>query len=622
MASKRARITARLISADRQRSLVLGLVASVGYAGAFPPFGLWPLVILPVWATIRAADPVSRADRASPPRPSGLWFAIGTIPAFAWLTRWAAESALAGYPLLVLYLAGFAGLAVWAMGRIRRRLPMIPTVVAVPVVWVGIEAFRGLLAFDGFPWFLAEHPLIDAIVFPVCLAGPAGIAGVWLVGILLASLALAVNGLLAARKPWLPLVSLLAVGLLWMVVAFLGSPPITYAQIDRPRVAIIQTNVPQSTKTGWTFDDRWADWQTLRGMLLAAGESDEQGVRPDFIVLPETMFPGMVLQEDAAATERANDVAWIFEPVPVEEGGTGQPRRIRAETVRDQFLRTSQQIGDIPIFVGATRYEGFRIDREGDLMNYRHDARYNSAFVVRDGRVLETTYDKQHLTPFGEVMPYISEWDWLERLMLGLGAGGMTFDLDAGKKQTVFDITAESMTVDSARSIEPETIRLVAPICYEATVGAACRGLVFDGGNRRADAMLNLTNDGWFYDKAGGHELHLMMARWRCLELGTPMVRAANTGISAVIGIGGEVIASLDPSEAGILIAAVPAHAGGTPYTRIGDALGWICLAGAIFGLAASYLPMQTDRKPARDPARKPSQRPDPCASAEDTQEG
>ena len=119
----------RLLPTDWKRSLGLGLVASVGYAGSFPPLGLWPLVILPVWATIRVAEPVREQksnEGSSPPRPSGFWFAIGTIPAFAWLTRWAAESALAGYPLLVLYLAGCAGLAVWVMGRVRRRLPMIP----------------------------------------------------------------------------------------------------------------------------------------------------------------------------------------------------------------------------------------------------------------------------------------------------------------------------------------------------------------------------------------------------------------------------------------------------------------------------------------------------------------
>jgi apolipoprotein N-acyltransferase len=593
---RRARFVRRLLPDDWKRSLGLGLVASVGYAGSFPPLGLWPLVILPVWATIRAADPASKDD-STRPRPSPLWFAIGTIPAFAWLTRWAAESALAGYPLLVLYLAGFAGLAVWAMSRIRRRLPMIPAVVAVPVVWVGVEAFRGLLAFDGFPWFLAEHPLIDAGGGSPLLAWPAMFGGVWLVAILLAVVAVIIDKALRARRMLGPTIGCL-VSL--AIIAAIGFVLSTAIGKMRPTsvVAIIQTNVPQSTKTGWTFDDRWADWQTLREMLLAAGEPDEDGVRPDFIVLPETMFPGMVLQDDAAAIERANDVAWIFEPVPVEEGGTGQPGAIRAETVRDQFLRASRQIGDIPIFVGATRFEGFRIDRAGNLMNYEHDARFNSVFVVRDGEVSETTYDKQHLTPFGEVMPYISEWDWLERLMLGLGAGGMTFDLDGGKQQTVFEVSAESMTVGAARPVEPETIRVVAPICYEATVGAVCRDLVFggdgDSDGRRADAMLNLTNDGWFYDKAGGHELHLMMARWRCLELGTPMVRAANTGISAVIGTNGEVIASLDPNEAGILIAAVPGVVNGNSYARIGDALGWFCLAGAIFGLAASYLPMQS----------------------------
>ena len=605
---RRGRILRRCFSGDWKRSLGLGLVASVGYAGSFPPIGLWPLVVLPVWATIRVTDPAHRSSESTPSRPSGLWFAVGTIPAFAWLTRWAAQSTLAGYPLLVLYLALFAGLAVWAMGRIRRRLPRVPALVAVPFVWVGVQAFRGLLAFDGFPWFLAEHPLIDANIGPISLAGPAAIAGIWLVGLLLASLTLAVDRLLVSRKQLFPLVGTVVLAVLWLIVAFTGSPPITYAQIDRPSVAVLQTNVPQSTKTGWSFDDRWADWKDLREMLLAAGQPDEQGRQPDFIVLPETMFPGMVLQDDAAAKERDNEVAWIFDPVPVEQGGTGERTAIRAEIVRDQFLEVSRRLGNIPIFVGATRYKGFRIDRDGDLMNYEHDARFNSVFVVRNGDVLETAYDKQHLTPFGEVMPYISEWGWLERMMLGLGAGGMTFDLDAGTRPTTFEVSAESRLVNAARPVESETLRLVAPICYEATVGAVCRDLVFGAGiERRADAMLNLTNDGWFYNTAGGHELHLMMARWRSLELSTPMVRAANTGISALIGNNGEVIASLEPNEAGILIAAVPLHGDPTPYARVGDAVGWFCLAGAIFGLAASYLPMQTGRRPEKPRSKAPA---------------
>lgn len=607
-------ITDRCFPADWKRSLGLGLVASVGYAGSFPPLGLWPLVILPVWATIRAADPESKAGEPAPPRPSPLWFALGTVPAFAWLTRWAFHSTLAGYPLLVLYLTGFAGLAVWAMSRVRRGLPRIPAFVAVPVAWVGVEAFRGLLAFEGFPWFLAEHPLIDAVVGPICLAGPSGLAGVWLVGLLLAALALAADRTLRARRPLPHAAVCVGVLVVWAAAALIGAPPVTYAQINRPVVAIIQTDVPQSTKNGWSFDDRWADWKDLREMLLAAGEPDDEGRRPDLIVLPETMFPGMVLQDDAADAERTNEVAWIFDPVPVEQGGTGKRTAIRAETARNQLLEISRRLGDIPIFVGSTRFEGFRIEREGDLMNYEHDDRFNSVFVVQRGAVSETTYDKQHLTPFGEVMPYISEWDWLERAMLGLGAGGMNFDLAAGDRPTVFDVDVEPVgdPPPEWENQAPDSVRLVAPICYEATVGAVCRDLVFDGGERRADAMLNLTNDGWFYNAPGGRELHLMMARWRCLELATPMVRAANTGISAVIDVYGQVGAALEPHQPGVLIAAIPTPGAPTAYARVGDAVGWFCLAGAIFGLGASYLPMQTGRKsaPEADSAGKTDEEP------------
>lgn len=600
----RSRLRARALPAAWKKSLGLGLVSAIGLIAAFPPVGLWVFVLLPVWATLRAAQPQHTSARATAerPAPSGLWFAIGTIPAWAWLTRWAAQGAVAGYPLMVIYLAGFSGMTVWAMSRVRRKLPRLPGVVAVPVVWVGIEALRGMLAFDGFAWFLVEHPLIDAGQFDAgqvdtgstdaggglpLFAWPARWGGVWLVGVLLALAVWLLDQAIqrTQRIRW-------GLGFIVFIATWAG----TGVLLGRHRgnaspsvtVAIIQTDVPQSIKTGWSFDERLDDWLELRDLILAAGLPDENGRTPDFLVIPETMFPGAVLQDDAAAVERRSNVAWILEP----DSETGNKRAIRAGTVRDELLEVSARLGDIPIFVGATRYEGFRIDRDGNFMNYGHDARYNSVFVVRGGRVLDTTYDKQHLTPFGEVMPYISRWDWLERAMLGLGAGGMSFDLDAGTRRTVFEIDPASPAEPDAPGVDAASIRLVAPICYEATVASVCRALVFGAEGRRADILVNLTNDGWFYDAAGGREAHLMMARWRCLELATPMVRAANTGVSAVIGADGEIRAMLDANQPGVLLAAIPEAGDATPYSVIRDAIGRICMIGAIFGVALSYIPM------------------------------
>jgi apolipoprotein N-acyltransferase len=468
---------------------------------------------------------------------------------------------------------------------VRRRLPRRADLLAVPVVWVGIEALRGLVVFGGFPWLLVEHPLIDAVggVFVF----PAVFGGIWLIGVLLAALGWLLDGALRSQR-WIRwTIGAVVFAGAWGVLGLFGVGG-RAREVPAAVVAVVQTNVPQSIKTGWSFDDRWADWLELREMLFAAGAADEHGERVDLIVVPETMFPGFVLEDDAAAIERDREVGWFFEPDPE----TGERDAIRAGTVRDELLEVSRRIGDVPIVIGATRYEGFRIEEDERGMRYESDARYNSAFLVRNGEVSEESYDKQHLTPFGEVMPYISNWPWLERAFLSLAAGGMSFNLEAGSRQTVFDFGF--IGDPGALSERPgQTLRGVAPICFEATVGSVCRALLFDWkGGRRAGVMLNLTNDGWFYDAAGGREIHLQMARWRCLETATPMVRAANTGISCVIGPNGDIIGALEPFESGVLIVGVPGPARRPFAVVIGDAIGWFCLAGAIFGVGASYLPM------------------------------
>lgn len=551
-------------------ALIAGVLSGAGWVLSYPPVSFWPAVVLIVWPVLRVADRTAR--RGGSAWHAGIWFAVGSIPAWAWLTRWAAQGAPAGFPLLVAYLSLYSGLMVWVIARCRRAWPSVSIAFVAPVLWVGVEFLRGRVAFDGFPWFFAAHPLIDApsasgnagLAWPAMFIGTYAVSG--LLVLVVAGLDRLVRG---PRTNWL--VAWACLVFFWPMGSVLRWIP-DDADSPAPVVGIVQTNVPQSLKTGWSTERRWDDWITMRRLLAEAARG--AGVsRPDVLLVPETMFPGFVLQEDGARVEREAGVAWPIGPDPA----TDRPREVRAETLRDEFLDVQEGLG-IPLLIGATRFEGFRIVRDGDMLLYEHDRRFNSVFRVEHGRVEGGVYDKRHLTPFGEIMPYVSAWPWLEDRLLGLAAKGMRFDLEEGRSRTVFPIETGSGTA-----------RCVTPICFEASISGVCRDLVFAGGERRADVIVNVTNDGWFYDVEGGRGLHELSARWRCVELATPMVRVANTGISGVIDRRGVVVEALEPWRAGVLVAVVETSGATTVYARIGDLLGWISLAGTILGLALTY---------------------------------
>jgi apolipoprotein N-acyltransferase len=107
-------------------------------------------------------------------------------------------------------------------------------------------------------------------------------------------------------------------------------------------------------------------------------------------------------------------------------------------------------------------------------------------------------------------------------------------------------------------------------ICYEAIFPGEVTGP-----GERPHWLLNVTNDAWFGVSSGPFQ-HLVSARLRAVEEGLPMIRAANTGISAVIDAYGEVLASLGMQQQGIIDHALPPRRAATPYSRWGD---WTLLA-------------------------------------------
>jgi apolipoprotein N-acyltransferase len=343
------------------------------------------------------------------------------------------------------------------------------------------------------------------------------------------------------------------------------------------RVAIVQTNVPQSVRGQWDPAQRWADWLRMRELTLTAAVGG-----PDVIVWPETMFPGTAFDLPSVRAEQAAQLVWRL------PGPDGRDVQIPAWAIRSELMTVQRELG-VPMIVGAASFEQMRIVEDDKGLRYDWASRQNSAFLVNGGRVNEGWYSKLKLAPFGEVMPYISAWPWLEERLLDFGARGMRFDLEPGAGPLTLDIPTDG-----------EPVRAATPICFEIAAAGVVRTLVFDGARRRADVLLTLTNDGWFGDWDGGREQHLQVARWRSVELGTGMARAANTGVSAIVDGRGRVLASgvdAKPGASrvdGVLTGDVPIYAGATPFaTRVGL---WPAWGLAVIAAAACVVPMKRRR--------------------------
>ncbi|WP_445810831.1 apolipoprotein N-acyltransferase [Yoonia sp.] len=259
---------------------------------------------------------------------------------------------------------------------------------------------------------------------------------------------------------------------------------------DAPMVRLVQPNAPQHQKWDAIYRDEF-----VNRLVALSGQGD----RPDLIVWPETAVPYLLN-------------AVIDDLRPLDEAARGAPLVFGVQRVD-----------------GAGRF-------------------YNALVVMELGGRITATYDKQHLVPFGEYIPFA---DLLGRFgMRGLAAadgGGFA----AGTLPGPIAIPGIGLAVPL--------------ICYE---GIFAEEIVT--GPDRPRLLLLITNDGWFGQAAGPHQ-HLAQARLRAIEQGLPMVRVGNTGISAMIDARGRITAALPLGVDGALDTPLPAVRAAPPYTALGD---------------------------------------------------
>lgn len=201
---------------------------------------------------------------------------------------------------------------------------------------------------------------------------------------------------------------------------------------------------------------------------------------------------------------------------------------------------------------------------------------YNSLFLFYpDGTVSEEVYHKRRPVPFGEYLPWA---DLFELLIPALTEINMlSRNVDAGEGSNLFHTEAGT---------------LGGLICFDSIYPSLARKSVGDG----AELILLATNDTWF-DGSFGKRLHLSHARLRAIESGRTVLRAANTGYSAIIDEKGQVYASVPCDESGYVTAIAHTHTHTTPYVLMGDVIVYLAAAFVLLCPAGRLLYQKKHKK-------------------------
>jgi apolipoprotein N-acyltransferase len=506
-----------ILAWDWRRRAIAFAAGAIG-ALALPPFGFLPATLAPMMAAVWLLDGsvgVNARGRATLPSmrsafAAGWWWGFGYFVAgFWWLgAAFLIEADKFAWALPLGVLALPAALAFFpALGFAVARLLWSPGAARILALAVGLTFSEGLRAvvLTGFPW----NEIGMALGQNLLLAQFASIVG--LHGLTILTVAIfAAPATLAddSEGRWFARPIVLALAGLAGLAAFgayrLSAP-------EAPTVAgvklrIMQPNVAQDA----SFAPQNKDAVMRRYLTLSdrATSPTSTGVADaTHLIWPESAFPFLLARDPQALAQIAE----------LLHGGT---------TLITGAARVAEPI-------------------PGD----RRTHYFNSLQVVdRHGALLDR-YDKRHLVPFGEYLPFGDFFDSFGVTQFIHFPGGF----DAGVGPAILHIPGL-----------PDALPL---ICYEAIFPQEI-GSLFRPADRAA-FMLNVTDDAWFGVTPGPHQ-HFAQARLRAIEQGLPLVRAANTGVSAVVDGLGRVIAQLPLGVEGVLDAALPTPRPPTFFSRFG----------------------------------------------------
>ena len=510
------RLAQPVILAWGWRRAAIACLAGAASTLALAPINFWPVLFVTfpplVWLIDGAV--AGRWGGVGAAFLTGWWFGFGYFLAglywvgyaflvdaktFGWLLPVAVTILPAG-------LALFTGLGValsrslWTPGRLR--------VLTLAAALTCSEWLRGHVL-TGFPWNAFGY----ALTFPLALAQSAAVLGIW--GLTFIAVAVFASPALLADevkgRRWAPVLGAVA-GLgalaLFGAVRLALNPTETE---DGVHLRIMQPNLQQDVKFNYGAKN-----EVMRRYVELSERVTGPGAglgSATVLIWPESAFPFFLTREpDALAA-----IAKMLPPTTV-------------------------------LITGAAR-------AAEPVPGVRGLRAYNSIYVIDHNGSILSIYDKLHLVPFGEYLPFQNDLERLGLMQLTKVQGGF---LPGDRRRRI--------AVPGAPAMLPL-------LCYE---------VIFPGEavppGERPGWLLNLTNDAWFGISSGPYQ-HLQQARVLAIEEGLPLVRAANSGVSAVVDPFGRVVRSLPLGSEGVLDSALPRPIAATIYVRIGDLWLWILVA-------------------------------------------
>ena len=389
-----------------------------------------------------------------------------------------------------------------------------------PVIWVGVELARTRIT--GFPWDLLGITQVDNIP----LARIAMVTGVYGLSfeIMVINAAVAAAFLVHREKRKRLLLAALGAALVLQTGRWVPAPPLPADRITR----LVQQNIPVMESSEWTkeyFDGTLRDltWVSLKPTspnptsTNAAGATRENAEHSDLIVWPES--PAPFYASDPAFRNAVSNIA--------------------------RQAQTWMLVGNLGV-------------RNASQTPERVTEVYNSAALVNPVGEWVARYDKVHLVPFGEYLPF--------KRVFGF-AGGLTKEVGDFSRGT------------SRAPLQAGGAKIGVFICYESIFPDEVRQFAANG----AQVFVNISNDGWYGD-SGAYAQHLKQARMRAVENSRWLLRDTNTGVTASIDPYGRVIATVPRKLRVVLQAPYALSDATTFYTRHGDWFAYLC---AIISLGA-----------------------------------
>jgi apolipoprotein N-acyltransferase len=448
--------------------------------------------------------------------------------------------------LFCLYLGLYHALFGTLIAAFRNRFGRQVALLLVPFAWVAVELARARIT--GLPWDLLGNAQVDNPL----LTRLAPITGVYGLSFVIAG----VNALWLIRirirerrytRPALTIAGVVIVVFYVVGLRLIANPK------DAPTTAtatLVQENLevgaantgPQPTTQQFFESFSYLSRYPSPRFLLGIPE------------LPDT--PSVYVIRQQASADGADPsvpsptptdlIVWPESPAPFEDIDP------QFRTAMSALARTSQ----VPVIVGNTGFEPSTISKSGYTP-------YNRAsFVTSDG-TFAGYYDKMHLVPFGEYVPYKEVFFFAKNLLNEVGL------FEPGKQRTVFTTGGHTYGVF---------------ICYESIFGDEIRHLAQQG----ADVLINISNDGWYGNTSASWQ-HLNMVRMRAIENHRWILRATNTGVTVAINPFGRVTAAAPRHQRTSIRVHFAYEHDLTFYAAHGDLFAYTCALIAAIGLAFSF---------------------------------